>query len=146
MNDSSIEGRGFALQPHRAAASFQPWTIVEAAVIRGQNILFGQHTTGGIHRLYANADRTMLQDAHNAAAGVTLTALADHSPIAIMRKNPDSPWRQTVLWQHRKDQSLIECQFTSDWSYEGTSRPAVESVDALELAYPVDISRAGEVG
>jgi hypothetical protein len=48
--------------------------------------------------------------------------LAGYSPIAIMRENSDSLWRNTLLWQHRIDQSLVEWQFNSNWGYSGNSR------------------------
>jgi hypothetical protein len=188
-------------------ASFQSWTIFEAAVIRGQNLFFAQHSTGVIHRLYANSDWSLVGGLYGvgsaysiylprsargpefpvtqepeplpadllipleisgtqlridpigqlyanetmltrqgSSAGVKLTDLAGFSPIAVMRTNPDTMWRNTLLWRHRIDLSLVEWQFNSDWGYQGNSRVPGESNAALELAYQVDINRDGRIG
>jgi VCBS repeat-containing protein len=202
-----IDGQPVTYAGSPVTASFQSWTIFEAAVIRGQNVFFGQHSSGVIHRLYANADwslvgglygvgsaysiylprsargpnvpfipepeplpadllipveisgtqlridpvgqlyanQTMLTR-QGSSAGVRLTDLADYSPIGVVRDSQDSTWRNTLLWQHRMDQSLIEWQFDSDWVFQDNSRTPTEGIDVLELAYQIDINRDGTIG
>lgn len=55
-----VDGQPVTYAGSPVTASFQSWTIFEAAVILGQNLFFAQHSTGVIHRLYANADWSLV--------------------------------------------------------------------------------------
>lgn len=202
-----IDGQPVSYADSPVTSSFESWTIFEAAVIRAQNLFFAQHSTGVIHRLYANADWSLVGGLYGvgnaysiylprsargpefpvtqeseplpadllipleisgtqlridpvgqlyaneimltrqgSSTGVKLTDLAGFSPIAIMRENTDTTWRNTLLWQHRIDRSLVEWQFNSDWGYQGNSRVSIEGSGDLELAYQVDVNRDTRIG
>lgn len=96
-----------------------------------------------IGQLYANTTKLSRQ---GGSGGIGLTELAGYAPVAVMRTNQNSGWRNTLLWQHRIDQSLIEWQFDSGWRSQGHTRVPNESLAALETAYQVDINRDGTIG
>lgn len=55
-----VDGQPVTYAGSPVTALFQSWTIFEAAVIRGQNVFFGQHSSGVIHRLFANLDWSLV--------------------------------------------------------------------------------------
>jgi len=50
-----VDGQAVTYAGSPVTASFFSWTIFEAALIRGRRVLFAQHVSGRVHRLYANS-------------------------------------------------------------------------------------------
>lgn len=141
-------GNAYSIALPRSARGPDFSVVQSPEPLRG-DLLIPLEISGGVLRVDAlgrlYADGTMLTEGDGNGDGILLTAVADFTPIAVMRENSDSVWRNTVLWRNRVTQELLEWSFTTDWAYSGHSRTPAEQVGSLELAYQVDIDRDGTI-
>lgn len=67
-----VDGQAVTYAGNPVPAAFFSWTIFEAALIRGQRVLFAQHASGTVHRLLANVDWALIGGLQGVAAAYSI--------------------------------------------------------------------------
>lgn len=120
----SVNGHPVMHESRPVGTSFSSWTIFEAAAIRGQNMLFAEHASGRMHRLYATSDWSIVGGLYGVGSAFSI-------PLPRSARGPAAV-------------GLADRSFSTG-SANDTGEPTVlRNMSALEMAYWLDIDGDGD--